>query len=84
MRREGHDHLEGSIMNLAVGFPCPTCGHDEANLLAIERNENAEVIGFRLGCNRCESVFGESRLSSEETQTYVAAQSEGGVRSWVA
>jgi len=72
------------MMNLAVGFPCPTCGHDEANLLAIERNENTEVIGFRLGCNRCESVFGESRLSSEETQTYVAAQSEGGVRSWVA
>jgi len=72
------------MMNLAVGFPCPTCGHDEANLLAIERNENAEVIGFRLGCNRCESVFGESRLSNEETQNYVAAQIEGGVKSWVA
>jgi predicted RNA-binding Zn-ribbon protein involved in translation (DUF1610 family) len=84
MRREGHDHLEGSTMNLAVGFPCPTCGHDEANLLAIERNQNAEVIGFKLGCNHCESVFGESRLTSEETQTYVATKSEGGVRSWVA
>jgi uncharacterized Zn finger protein len=70
-------------MNLAVGFPCPNCGHEEANLLALERNRNAEVIGFRLYCNKCESVFAESRLTSEETQTYVAAQNEVD-RSWVA
>ena len=70
-------------MNLAVGFPCPNCGHEEANLLALERNQNAEVIGFRLSCNKCESVFAESRLTSEETQAYVAAQNEE-ARSWVA
>jgi transcriptional regulator NrdR family protein len=69
-------------MNLVVGFPCPNCGHEEANLLALERNQNAEVIGFRLSCNKCESVFA-SRLTSEETQTYVAAQKEV-ARSWVA
>ena len=51
-------------MNLAIGFPCPNCGHEEANLLALERNQNAEVIGFRLCCNRCESVFAESRLTT--------------------
>ena len=71
-------------MNLAVGFPCPKCGHVEANLLGIERNQNAEVIGFRLGCTSCEAVFGESRLTSEETLTYVAAQSKGAAKSWVA
>ena len=71
-------------MNLAVGFPCPKCGHVEANLLAIERNQNAEVTGFRLGCTRCEAVFRESRLTSEETVTYVAVQSERGAKSWVA
>lgn len=68
-------------MNLAVGFPCPTCGHEEANLLSMERNENAEVIGFRFSCNNCETVFGEGRLTEEETLTYVAAQAEGGARS---
>ena len=68
-------------MNLAIGFSCPTCGHAEANLLAIERNQNAEVIGFRLGCTRCESVFRESRLTSEETLAYAAAQSQGRARS---
>ena len=62
-------------MNLAVGFPCPTCGHEEANLLGIERNRNAEVVGFRLGCTKCESVYREIRLRSEEMLTYVAAQS---------
>jgi predicted RNA-binding Zn-ribbon protein involved in translation (DUF1610 family) len=71
-------------MNFAVGFPCPTCGHDEANLLAIERNQSAEVIGFQLGCNKCETVFGESRLTSEETATYLAAPSERVARLWVA
>ena len=62
-------------MNLAVGFACPTCGHEEANLLGIERNQDAEVVGFRLGCTSCESVYRESRLTSEETLTYVTAQS---------
>ena len=71
-------------MNLAVGFPCPTCGHEEANLLGIERNRNAEMVGFRLACTRCESVFREGRLTSEETLAYAAAQGERGAESWVA
>lgn len=65
-------------MNLAVGFPCPTCGHGEANLLGIEKDRNADVVGFRLLCTRCESVFRESKLSNEEKRTPVGLHSGRG------
>jgi hypothetical protein len=76
--REGHGHLEGSRMNLAVGFPCPTCGHEEANLLGIEKDQNAEVVGLQFLCTRCESVFGEARINEVEELTPVAAESGRG------
>lgn len=65
-------------MNLAVGFPCPTCGHEEANLLGIEKDRNADVVGFRLLCARCESVFRENRVNEEEKVTPVGLQSGRG------
>jgi uncharacterized Zn finger protein len=46
-------------MNLAVGFPCPTCGSEEANLLEIEKDGQAVPISFRLVCTSCETVFTE-------------------------
>jgi predicted RNA-binding Zn-ribbon protein involved in translation (DUF1610 family) len=84
VRREGHDHLEGSVMNLAVGFPCPTCGDEEAILLAFERDQNAEVVGFRLLCMKCESVFRDKGLTNENVPTDAPAHSGKGARSWVA
>jgi hypothetical protein len=69
-------------MNLAVGFP--TCGHEEANLLEFERNQNAEIFGFRLLCTKCASVFGDNSLTSEEVPTDVPAHSGKGAQSWVA
>jgi len=48
-------------MNLAVGFPCPTCGCEEANLLGIDKDEQSVPISFRLVCTRCETVFNEMR-----------------------
>jgi hypothetical protein len=71
-------------MNLAVGFPCPTCGHEEANLLEFERNRNAEIVGFRLLCTKCESVFGDNSLTSEEVPTDVPTHGGKGAQSWVA
>lgn len=71
-------------MNLAVGFPCPACGHRDANLLGFERNQNAEVVGFRLLCTNCESVFADNGLITEEVPANVAAHSGEGARSWVA
>lgn len=44
-------------MNIAIGFPCPECGHQEANLLEIERDHRAQPVAFRLHCTRCEAVF---------------------------
>lgn len=60
-------------MNLAVGFPCPTCGHREANLIGIERDRNAHIVGFRLHCAKCESVFRELRDSHEEPRAPVGS-----------
>ncbi|HEU5113262.1 MAG TPA: hypothetical protein VFU96_08065 [Acidimicrobiia bacterium] len=71
-------------MNLAIGFPCPKCGHEEANLLAFERNRNAEVVGLRLLCTKCESVFRENGLVDDAVPVDVSAHSGKGARSWVA
>jgi transcription elongation factor Elf1 len=69
-------------MNLAVGFPCPKCGHEEASLLEFERNQSADVVGFRLLCTKCESVFRDNSLD-EEVPADVSADSGKGARSWV-
>lgn len=53
-------------MNIANGFPCPTCGHDHADLLAIEKDQDAIPVSFRLHCTKCETVFREMRLAPEE------------------
>jgi transcriptional regulator NrdR family protein len=71
-------------MNLAVGFPCPKCGHEDANLLEFERNQSAEVVGFRLLCRKCESVFRDNGLVDEEVPADVSAHSGKGAQSWVA
>jgi hypothetical protein len=52
-------------MNLAVGFYCPTCGHEEANLLGIDLDDLGVLLGLRLLCARCESVFTESTVKNE-------------------
>jgi uncharacterized Zn finger protein len=46
-------------MNLAFGFTCPGCGQSEAKLLEIERDQNADLLAFRLHCRCCETVFRE-------------------------
>jgi predicted RNA-binding Zn-ribbon protein involved in translation (DUF1610 family) len=46
-------------MNLAVGFVCPGCGQVQADLLEIERDQNADLLAFRLHCSCCETVFRE-------------------------
>jgi transcription elongation factor Elf1 len=48
-----------------VGFYCPTCGHEEANLLGIDIDEGGFVVGLRLLCARCESVFSENTVTDE-------------------
>jgi len=52
-------------MNLAVGFQCPNCGHQEADLLEIEMDQNASPIAYRLHCTRCEKVYTELRLATD-------------------
>jgi hypothetical protein len=52
-------------MNLAVGFYCPVCGHEEANLLGIDLDEGGFVVGLRLLCASCESVFRENTVNKQ-------------------
>jgi hypothetical protein len=52
-------------MNLAVGFYCPECGHEEANLLGIDEDDRGVVVGLRLLCCRCESVFREDIVTED-------------------
>jgi hypothetical protein len=52
-------------MNLAVGFFCPKCGHEEANLLGMDRDEHGVLVGLRFLCARCESVFSEDTVTKE-------------------
>jgi uncharacterized Zn finger protein len=63
-------------MNLAVGFACPTCGREEANLLAIEKDGDAHPVSFRLNCTRCETVFRAMRESPTEQPSSVALATE--------
>lgn len=67
-------------MNLAVGFPCPTCGHEEANLLGIDQDDRGVVVGLRLLCTRCESVFSEDTVTNEPQPTKVVLISARGGR----
>jgi transposase-like protein len=52
-------------MNLAVGFFCPRCGHDEANLLGMDRDDHGFLVRQRFLCARCESVFSEDTVAKE-------------------
>jgi hypothetical protein len=52
-------------MNLAVGFFCPKCGHEEANLLGMDQDGRGVVVGLRLLCARCEWVFSEDTVTKE-------------------
>jgi uncharacterized protein YbaR (Trm112 family) len=64
-------------MNLAVGFACPTCRRQEANLLAIEKDLNANPVSFRLYCTRCETVFRAMRESPTGQTTSATMAAEG-------
>jgi uncharacterized Zn finger protein len=52
-------------MNLAVGFSCPKCGHEEANLLGMDRDDRGVLTELRFVCARCESVFSEDVVAKE-------------------
>ncbi len=52
-------------MNLAVDLPAP-CGQTHADLLEIEKGENAIRLAFRLHCTRCEMVFREMMHVAEQ------------------
>jgi hypothetical protein len=52
-------------MNLAVGFFCPKCGHDVANLLGMDLDERGVLVRMRFLCARCESVFSEDTVTKE-------------------
>ncbi len=57
-------------MNLAVGFICPGCGHDTANLLELVMDEFYVLTGHRLQCVRCETVYLEKMDSCEEEDSW--------------
>lgn len=40
-------------MTKATGFPCPVCGHTEADVIGYERNEDKCHVGIKLECLRC-------------------------------
>ena len=66
-------------MNLAVGFFCPICGHEQANLLGIDRDERGVVVGLRFVCATCECVFREGTVTNEpETFRVVLNTGRGG------
>jgi hypothetical protein len=52
-------------MNLAVGFDCALCWHEEANLLGMDRDDRGALVGLRFLCARCESVFREDTVTNE-------------------
>jgi uncharacterized Zn finger protein len=52
-------------MNLAVGFFCPKCGHDVANLLGMDQDDNGVLVGMRFLCAGCETVFSEDVVTKE-------------------
>jgi rubredoxin len=55
-------------MNLAIGFCCPECGHDTANILELVMDEFHVLTGHRLQCTRCETVYMETRDSTGEEE----------------
>jgi hypothetical protein len=57
-------------MNLAVGFICPECGHDTANLLELVMHEFHVLSGHRLQCVRCETVYLEKMDSCAEEESW--------------
>jgi uncharacterized Zn finger protein len=62
-----------------VGFYCPECGHEEANLLGIDQDDSGVIVGLRLLCTRCESVFREDIVTNESQPIQVAVNSD---KSW--
>jgi transcription elongation factor Elf1 len=63
-------------MNLAVGFSCPKCGHEQANLLGMDRDDRGLLAGLRFVCARCESVFSED-VVAKEPQPIELSSTEG-------
>jgi hypothetical protein len=61
----GHDVWRDRTMNLAAGFACPKCGHEEANLLGMDRDDRGVLAALRFLCAKCESVFREDVVAKE-------------------
>jgi uncharacterized Zn finger protein len=55
-------------MNLAIGFPCPECGHETANIVEFVKDEIQILSGFRLHCLLCETVYVETRMSTAQDE----------------
>ncbi len=71
MQNWGHEQKTrnrgvGCVMNLAVGIPCPVCGHDVADLLEFVKDDSQVLVAHRLQCVRCEAVYLEGREPAEE------------------
>ena len=66
-------------MNLAVGFICPECRHDTANVLELIMDDSHILTGHRLQCARCETVFVEmdSRVEEEPLEELVLDEAIG-------
>jgi hypothetical protein len=55
-------------MNLAVGFSCPSCGHDVADVLEFVKDEFQFLTSNRLCCVRCDTVYIETREPKREVE----------------
>ncbi len=58
------------VMNLAVGIPCPGCGHDVANLLEFVKDDSQVLVAHRLQCVRCETVYLEAREPADYEEDF--------------
>jgi hypothetical protein len=70
----GHDVWRDRTMNLAVGFSCPKCRHEEANLLGMDQDDRGVLVRLRFLCARCESVFSEDITAAEPQPIEVVKQ----------
>lgn len=53
-------------MSLAVGFPCPKCRHEVADVLEFIKDGLQILTAHRLQCIRCSAVYVETRESTKE------------------
>lgn len=58
------------VMNLAVGIPCPRCGHEVANLLEFVKDDSQVLVANRLQCVRCETVYLEAREPTHHEEDF--------------